>query len=135
MDRITTMGAFAALALALLLALAATTTAAAQQALPHLVTEVIKGDDGTVMGYKIHHERHHTIYVAMLAPGSAGTSRCATSDDYIEITEGRGAPHFYGSDGEPCTFSVFAPDVNEKGPPLRPPADLPAHPCPSCPSR
>jgi len=135
MDRITTVGTVAALVLALLLALAAASTAAAQDTLPHLVTEVIKGDDGTVMGYKIHHERHHVIYVAMLAPGGAGKARGTTRDSYIEITEGSGAPYFDGSDGEPCYISVFAPDTSEQGPPLRPPSNLPSHPCPTCPSR
>lgn len=135
MERVSTLGIVAALTLAVVLALVAATTAAAQDTLPHLVMEVIKSDDDTVTGYKIHHEKHHAIYVALLAPGSSGTRRCATNASYIEITEGAGAPHFEGSDGSPCNFSVFAPDKGEEGPPSRRPTHLPSHPCPTCPAR
>ena len=104
------------------------------QGIPAL--NVINGDDGDVMGYRIHHEKHHAIYVAMLAPGGAGTRRCAVSaSERLEVTEGNGpAAYFDGSDGEPCYLSVFAPDTGDSTPPGRPPV-LPSHPCPTCPGR
>ncbi len=137
MGRNRTVVRMAALLLAGALTLMIAGPAASQDSLAHLVIEVIHGDDGTVMGYRIHHEKHHALYVAMLAPGGAGTRRCAVdSSERLEVTEGDGpAPYFHGSDGERCYLSVFAPDRGEDGPPLRPPANLPAHPCPTCPNR
>ncbi|MDP7112024.1 MAG: hypothetical protein QGH45_08670 [Myxococcota bacterium] len=128
----TLAAALGAAALTLLLA----APVAAQETIAHLIVEVINGDDGDVMGYRIHHEKHHAIYVAMLAPGGAGTRRCAVSaSERLEVTEGNGpAAYFDGSDGEPCYLSVFAPDTGDSTPPGRPPV-LPSHPCPTCPGR
>ncbi len=128
----TLAAALGAAALTLLLA----APVAAQETIAHLIVEVINGDDGDVMGYRIHHEKHHAIYVAMLAPGGAGTRRCAVSaSERLEVTEGNGpAAYFDGSDGEPCYLSVFAPDTGDSTPPGRPPV-LPSHPCPTSPGR
>ena len=68
----------AALALAAAVLLT-TATAGAQETIAHLILEVIKGDDGDTMGYRIHHEKHLEVYVAMLAPGGAGQRRCSVS--------------------------------------------------------
>lgn len=111
-------------------------TAAAQKPTAHLVLEVIKGDDGDVMGYKVLHEEHKATWLAMLGRGSAGTWRCAMGDsDPLEIIEDDGpAAYFVGRDGEPCQLAVFAPDRSDGNVP-RPPANIPSHPCPTCPAR